>query len=98
MRINVGDIVKVIPKDGNGCYLNIVEYEIVNYHEFYDKQYTSGLLLTDHKEQQYVVKFKHDGEDEYRRVYESHIIEIINDNIPEDLTYLIKFMQDKEVI
>jgi len=101
MEIHVGDIVKVKPKDGNGVYPNGKTCEIVDYNKHWNQKYTSGLLETDHKERVYVVRFENEySQFEYRRVYQSHIIEIIKSAyskikyITEDYNYLIPLLTE----
>lgn len=101
MEIHVGDIVKVKPKDGNGVYPNGRNCEIVDYNKHWNQKYTSGLLETDHKERVYVVRFENIGGGfEYRRVYQSHITEIIQSaysnikHTTEDYNYLIPLLTE----
>jgi len=81
---------------GNGISQDNQEAEIVDYDEFNKHRSTSG-LIDDMHENMYIVKFEYKGFTHYRRITEDHIIKNLY-NSPEDMSYLIKFMQDKEVI
>lgn len=101
IEIHVGDIVMVKAADGNGCYGNRDNYEIVNYSKFFNNKLTSGFLLTDKKDQQVVVKFIDEyNQEQYRRIYKSHIIEIIHSpysnikHATENYNYLIPLLTE----
>ncbi len=105
MEINVGDIVIVKWAEGNGVYPEQRRCTILDYQKHNDKEYVSGLLQKDHNDQQFIIHFiDESGFNQYRRIYKRHVVEIIEsfyspiNTSSEDLTYLIKFMQDKEVI
>lgn len=100
MEIHVGDIVKVKSADGNGVYPS-KECEVLEYSIYNNRKDVSGLLKLDNKDQQVIVKFIDEcGQDQYRRIYRSHIIEIIESlysnikHTTEDYNYLIPLLTE----
>lgn len=81
---------------GNGISEDNQKAEIVDYDLHNNGQGTSG-LIDNMYEDMYIVKFENDGFTNYRRIIGDHVIKVIN-TTTEDLSYLIKFMQDKEII
>ena len=101
MEIHVGDIVKVKSGNGNGVSPTQNYCEVLSYSEFTEKPFVSGILKYDNQEEQFIIKFTDERENiQYRRIYRSHIIEIVesvHSNIKyttEDYNYLIPLLTE----